>query len=277
MLGSMIPKRWALSLVLVGLVATVVGSYATAWGAGGGTLPGIVADPFMRLHRDSTDYSATSTWDGATQDGKTGVVVGIKKIVEDDGDATSTLPLASYAAELRYDGTCINVLGIRNGRKWTTSTSSTSTNPSSPTSTDVATFAGTSAGDSPTSTMAFAVLRLIGDKDTSCYLELAFTSLMDTSGNTILVATTTPVIAEFKRGNALQDATLNIGDALFTAQYLVGIRDGCTKIKRPGQAAETLCINPVNVVDVIPDGNINIGDVLFLKQNLVGIRDANFQ
>ena len=275
MLGSNIPKRWVLSLVLVGLVATVVGSYSTVWGAGGSTIPGIVAKPFMKLHRDSTDYSATSTWDGATQDGATGVVVGIKQIVEDDGSATSTLPtLGGYAAELRYDGTCINVLGIRNGKHWTTSTS---TIDNTATSSVVTTFSGYSAGDTPTSTMAFAVLRLIADKDTTCNLEVVFTDLMDTSGNTIVVATSTPVIGEFKRGNALQDASLNIGDALFTAQYLVGIRGGCRAIKRPGVAAEMTCINPVNTVDVIPDGNINIGDVLFIKQQLVGIRDANFQ
>ena len=247
-----------------------LGTSAPSSPSNGATPTPFKAYPFMRLHRDSTDYSGTATWDGPGT-GTTGVIVGITDVRDAGGTPISGVLLAGYQAELRFVGTCLNVLDIRAGRDFAAPVQYIST------STGVAYFNQANiSGDEPESIMAFAKVRLIGDKNAICNLEVVFTDLVDVNGVSIAVDTT-PVIAEFRRGNALDDANFNIGDALFTSQYLVGLRSGCTAIKPPGGAPVMTCINPVNVVDVIPDGSINIGDVLFIKQNLVGLRDDNFQ
>jgi len=105
---------------------------------------------------------------------------------------------------------------------------------------------------------------------------VVFTGLVDKDGGSIAVDST-PVIGEFRRGNARQDGIVNIADPLFVAQYLVGLRSGCTALKTPGGAGDITCMNPVNAADVVPDGAVDIGDALFIKQHLVGLRDDRFE
>jgi len=127
--------------------------------------------------------------------------------------------------------------------------------------------------------MAFAVLRLVGDANTACNLEVVFTDVKDTSGDTLLVATSTPVIAEFRRGNAREDAIVNIFDVLFGAQYDVSMKAGCVGIRAPGGAGDTSCVNVVNLASVKTDGardRPNIFDVLFIAMLDVSMRDINY-
>jgi len=234
------------------------------------SVAGLTAYPFMRLHRDSSDYSGTEAWDGDSEDGATGVIMGIDEVRDGGGNPVAPL-LAGYEAELRYDGLCINILEIRAGRDFAGVVSNIDN------TLGVASLIATNvSGDRPDSNMAFAVVRLVGDATTACNLEVVFTNLIDVDAGAIS-ATSTQVIAEFKRGDVLEDGALNVGDAPFLAQYLVGVRPGGTAMKPPGGPGDLTCMNSVNAVDVIPDGVINVGDLLFLKQRLVGLRDDAFQ
>jgi len=236
------------------------------------SVAGLTAYPFMRLHRDSNDYSGTETWDGAG-DGAVGVIVGIDE-VRDGGGNPVALRLGSYTAELQYDGTCINVLALRDGRDFPVATSTISNGAG------LTQFSGTNApGDQPDSVAAFALLRLVGDANAICNLEVVFTSVFDVDAAEISV-TSTQVIGEFRRGNARQDEIQSIADALFGAQYLAGMRAGCVAITPPGGSGDTTCTSPVNMAGVKTDGVFDIAsiaDVLFIAQRLAAILDDGFQ
>ena len=78
----------------------------------------------------------------------------------------------------------------------------------------------------------------------------------------------------FRRGDAKNDGTINVADALFGAQYLAGLR-----LADPVGGDATL-VHPLNTASVKDDGiagdKINIADVLFIAQGLVGLRDTCF-
>jgi len=233
---------------------------------------GLTAYPFMKLHRDSTDYSGTEAWDGAG-DGAVGVIAGIGAARDIGGNLTAPR-LGSYSAELRYDGTCVNVLGFRDGRDISVATSNIDNGGG------LAQFSGTDAtGDHPDSIAAFALVRLVGDADTTCNLEVGFTSLENTDSDAIAIDST-QVIGEFRRGNARQDDRVGIGDVLFGAQYLAGLRAGCVSITAPVGSGDLTCVNLVNYGGVSTDGAFDIpsvGDYLFIAQHLVGLRDDRFE
>jgi len=166
------------------------------------------------------------------------------------------------------------VLGFRNGRDLPVGTSDIDNGAG------LAQFSGTDAiGDHPDSITAFALVRLAGDADTVCTLEAVFTSLENTDSDTIAIDSA-QVIGEFRRGNARQDDRVGIGDVLFGAQYLAGLRAGCVTITAPGGSGDLTCVNLVNYGGVSTDGAFDIpsvGDYLFTAQYLVGLRDYRFE
>jgi len=237
------------------------------------SVAGLTAMTFMRVHRDSTDYSSDAAWDGDAEDGATGVIVGIDEVL--DGGGSPVAPrVGSYQAELRYDGSCISVLGFRNGRDFTFTATSTDDGAG------LAQFSGSSAaGDHPDSIMAFALVRLVGTADMTCNLEAVFTSVEDADSDAIAVDSA-QVAGEFRRGNARQDDIVGIGDVLFGAQYLAGLRAGCVAVTAPGASADLTCMNVLNFAGVSTDGASDIasvGDYLFIAQYLVGLRNAGFE
>ena len=63
---------------------------------------------------------------------------------------------------------------------------------------------------------------------------------------------------------------INIADALFIAQNLVGLRQACTDM------VDNTCLHSVNAASVRQDGILDkttIADALFIAQFLVGLRD----
>jgi len=261
-------RRPFLMLLAIMLVAATVSLWQVAKATNGGT---VTAYPFMKLHRDSVDYSATSTWDG-TGDGATGVIVGISE-VHDQGGSPVTISLGAYQAELRYATSCISILEVREGRDFTLSASNID-DPSG-----LAQFNGVSvSGDEPDSIMAFALVRLIGDKNAVCNLEVVFTSLTDVDGASVPIDST-QIVGEFRRGNAREDGTVNIADVLFGAQHLAELRGGCVALKAPGASGDLTCMNPVNLAGVNTDGDsdlVTVADHLFVAQQLVGLRDESY-
>ena len=96
----------------------------------------------------------------------------------------------------------------------------------------------------------------------------AITSLTDADGNSISV--TSDLVQNFLRGDARADGVINIADALFIAQFLVGLRAECTEV------VDTNCMHPVNGASVKHDGAFDektVVDALFIAQLLVAIRD----
>ena len=73
-----------------------------------------------------------------------------------------------------------------------------------------------------------------------------------------------------QRGDARSDGVINIADALFIAQYLVGLRPVCTDV------VDNSCLHSVNTASVRQDAAFDektIADALFIAQYLVGLRD----
>lgn len=98
------------------------------------------------------------------------------------------------------------------------------------------------------------------------------TTLTDDGGNSVDVIP--PGLSRtLLRGDARADGEINIADALFIVQYLVGSRDACTAV------VDTTCLHSVNAASVRHDGDFDkktIADALFIAQYLVGLRDENY-
>ena len=133
----------------------------------------------------------------------------------------------------------------------------------------LATFNGiATAGVPAPADLSQAVTRPVGSNQLTCQVTLDVTSLTDNGGNPVQVTTSQAQILQ--RGDARADGTINIADALFIAQYLVGLRDACTA------ALDTTCLHLVNAASVRQDGAFDkttIADALFIDQYLVGLRD----
>jgi hypothetical protein len=101
---------------------------------------------------------------------------------------------------------------------------------------------------------------------------MALIGLSDIDGNSLGVDPP-QLTRNLLRGDARADGVVDIGDALFMAQYLVGSRPACT-----GEV-NTTCLHSVNAASVKPDGPFDrktIADGLFIAQYLVGLRDENY-
>ena len=119
------------------------------------------------------------------------------------------------------------------------------------------------------SAVAKLVIRLTGNALTVCTLNIAFHQIIAASDPGLNVPEEAPqsMSLTFLRGDANGNGVVNIADAMFIAQYLVGIRP----------LSDIMLINAASVKQ---DGSIgdtiNIADAMFIAQYLVGLRDANY-
>ena len=173
--------------------------------------------------------------------------------------------IGGYEAEFTYDGSILNVLDVRLKPPIDTGSSNID-NPAGLTRlVSVAPLGAEAPVD-----LAFLPMRLVGCALDQCQGTLNFTNLFDYDGN-LLVASAPEIGYSFQRGDAKADGDVNIADALFIAQYLVGVRDlgdGLDKV----HAVNSASVKHDNGCD-----EINIADVLFIAQYLVGIRDCYFE
>jgi parallel beta-helix repeat protein len=109
-------------------------------------------------------------------------------------------------------------------------------------------------------TVANVVLRAIGTAGQTSPLNLTVTTLSDNNGVTIqaTVNNGTFTISSIKKGDVTGDGNVDITDALFIAQYTVGLR--------------TLSPTQLAAGDVNCDGKVDITDALFIAQYTVGLR-----
>ncbi|MBT9142797.1 MAG: hypothetical protein DDT29_01193 [Dehalococcoidia bacterium] len=119
----------------------------------------------------------------------------------------------------------------------------------------------------PNNTMVAKVVpRLIGSATKSYRLTIAF-QVIGAAAEELNVPEEHPNSLTFLRGDATGDGSVNIFDAMFIAQKVVGLRGLDT-------------VNAVNAASVKHDGakgdKINIFDAMFIAQYVVRLRDANF-
>lgn len=181
------------------------------------------------------------------------------------GETVLGIPIATYEAMALYDPAGIEILTVRPGGPPFDDPVFSINNPEGYTSFSQSTVAGIE----PPISVANLVPRLVGCATDSYELAVTFDLIADTDDNVIPQDGAAPMT--FRRCDARADGTVNIADALFIAQYLVGLRDLGDGIDK---------VNPVNAAAVKHDGGcdvINISDVLFICQYLVGQRDCYFE
>ena len=206
--------------------------------------------PSLDLHQDSAD-------------GATGLRVGVDRLPDPSTNGGVAVLLAEYQTRLSYNPACASVLDVR-GLDF----------PVDPLSIDnatgVTTFGGSSAATSAPIGLAHALTRLLGSNLVACQLDLEMVSLQDGGGQALPIDPT--ILAHtLLRGDARAHGVINIADALFIAQYLVGLRPACTDV------VGTTCLHSVNAASVRQDGTFDrktIADALFIAQYMVGLRDG---
>ena len=198
-------------------------------------------------------------------DGAAGIIAQVTRVIDGAGNETATL-LGSFQAQLTYDGTCINILDVRE-----LDFSISNLIISNPTG--VTTFAGSSSnGVLAPADLAQALTSLVGGNQRECAIAFDVTSLTDQAGTALDVVSQGSSIS-VRRGDARADGVISIADALFIAQYLVGLRAACT------DTVDTTCLHSVNAASVRQDvaaDQKTIADALFIAQYLVGLRDEFF-
>jgi hypothetical protein len=131
-------------------------------------------------------------------------------------------------------------------------------------------FAATKApapGQPNNTAVAKLVLRLTGSAEVSHNITVTFQEIIAAETG-LKVPAVKPISLAFHRGDANGDGRVNIVDAMFIAQKVVGIRGLDT-------------VNALNAASVRHDGaggdRVNIVDAMFIAQHVVRIRDKYFE
>ncbi|MEW6141884.1 MAG: C1 family peptidase [Chloroflexota bacterium] len=117
------------------------------------------------------------------------------------------------------------------------------------------------------STVAKLVPRLTGDCNTTYVLDIAFQQIIAAAGGQNVPEQQSSQIT-LRRGDVKLDSTVDIFDAMYIAQYVIG--------NRPLSQ-----INPLNAASVKQDGasgdKIDIFDAMYIAQYVVGLRNSRFE
>ena len=209
--------------------------------------PNLRADPSFALLQNSLD-------------GATGLKIDITRVYDPSTGDDEAIPLGAFQAQLTYVGTCINLLDVRE-LDFTLTAANIDNN------TGLAAFNGVDSLGVPwPADLGHALTRLVGSNQISCQVTMEITFLTDGGGNTI--GAVPPGLSHtLLRGDARADGAVNIADALFIAQHLVGLRPACSDV------VDSTCLHSVNAASVRQDGAFDqktIADALFIAQYLVG-------
>ena len=203
-------------------------------------------------------------------------MVVVNKVIEATIDPDTGLPelvqggIGGYQDQLTYNGALINIVEVRPGDAPFDAITNTAIDDLN----GVATFSHTQAVDTPQAPIRVAkvAVRLAGCTTDEATLNDSFTSIQSTTGAT--VQEVAPSALTFRLGDAKADGVIDTADALFAAQYMVGLR----AIDPVG--GDPTLVHPVNIASVKDDGiagdKISVADVLYILQGLVGLRDDCF-
>jgi YVTN family beta-propeller protein len=238
-------------------------------GSGSSPIPGQVSAYVFLVGRGEAqvqpqaDSALTLFQDPA--EGATGVRPGVSRVFDSATGQDLELLLNDYQAQFNYDGSCFNVLDVREGDFDISDIIIDNTG-------GQATFTGTTpAGAAAPTDLSLVLTRLLGTALQICPLTLELTSLNDSDGNSIEVPDA--LGRDFLRGDAQVDGDVTIGDARFIAQYLLESRQACTTV------IDSDCLHSVNAASVRHDGEFDrktIADALFIAQFLQGLRDESY-
>jgi hypothetical protein len=191
------------------------------------------------------------------------LTVYIDRIKNADTDVTELIPggIGSYSAIATFNTTGVEVIDVRGVAPYDSPV------PVYGSGTVTFSVASVASPEQPNnSPVAKLVIRLNGDCVTSYDIDIAFTEIIAFSDPGLNVPEENPNSANILRGDAKEDGVVNIVDAMFAAQYTVGLR--------------TLSeLNIINAACIRHDGTgdiINIVDAMFVAQYTVGLRDNEF-
>jgi hypothetical protein len=204
----------------------------------------------VSLHQDSAD-------------GATGIRVGMDRVFDHITGQSIPALLGAFQAQLSYDSSCINILGVRELDFAIAATNIDN-------SAGLATFNGFATGGAlAPAYLGHALTRMVGSVRQNCTVEVAVVDLKDLDGNSVGVSPFT-LSLDILRGDARPDGVVDISDVLFIAQYLAGVRGACTA------TIDATCMHSVNAASVRQDGafdQTSIADAMFTAQYLVGSID----
>lgn len=202
------------------------------------------------------------------------VAVATAGVLQFLGAATAPGGILNYDAEVRYDGTLINILpstGVRGGDVPFDAVPNNVIDNSGDTI-DITTFDdSTGAADTQAPiTLAKLVVQLIGCSNEPAVLSVEILDVRSVDEPSTPIAG--DIVAKtLLRGDARADGTVDVADVLFIAQFLVGSRDAGEDL--PGQFTLTHPINAASPKQDSGGDTINIADALFIAQLLATLRN----
>jgi hypothetical protein len=177
------------------------------------------------------------------------------------GETLSSL-IGCYQARALYDPAGIQMLNVRPGDPPFDSPIFNIDNPGG----NTGFVQYTVAGDEPPTMVAKLVPSLVGCTLNSYELDVTFDLIADIYGGEIMQMA--PQKLTFRRGDVNGNGEVNIIDAMFGAQYLVGLRS----------IGDIHQLNMASVHHNGGNGDIkNIIDCMYIAQYVVGIRDCYFE
>ncbi|MBI4334357.1 MAG: PD40 domain-containing protein [Chloroflexi bacterium] len=197
----------------------------------------------------------------------------IKRVRNPSSDANVLAPggIKAFDFTLAYaggsTGNAINVMDVKGAGPFSTVTP---TIQNAAGSTRVSATQSSSAPQAPLTLVGVAP-RIIGSASVAQTISLTFTSLLDVTSGANIPADGVKTFT-VRRGDARNDGTVDMSDALFIAQYRVGIRE-------PGETTSfTHIVNgaSVKLESTVTGEKLDMNDALFIAQYRVGLRDDSF-
>ncbi|MEW6143075.1 MAG: dockerin type I repeat-containing protein [Chloroflexota bacterium] len=117
------------------------------------------------------------------------------------------------------------------------------------------------------STLVRLVVKLTGDCNTNYVLNVPFQTISAADGQANIPEDSTKSLT-FRRGDAKPDGVVNVFDAMYIAQYIVGTR----------QLSELGVVNAACVKhDGVSGDKLDVFDAMFIAQMIVGLRNNRFE
>ncbi|MEW6142140.1 MAG: hypothetical protein AB1597_03145 [Chloroflexota bacterium] len=116
------------------------------------------------------------------------------------------------------------------------------------------------------STVVKLLIKLTGDKDAAYTLNVSFQSITAASGGQNVPEDSAKSLT-FRRGDASNNGTVDIFDAMYIAQYIVGVRP----------ASQISAVNAACVKHDTGGDKLDIFDAMYIAQMVVGVRNSGFE
>lgn len=182
-------------------------------------------------------------------------------------DVPAAQGIGAFDATVNFDRAGINILDIKGYGSFAGAVTTNVHN-----DTGTASFNAFQVGGNPQAPTTLVQLtpKLSGSSANTYSLQVSFNTISDVVGAE--APQDAPKSISLRRGDARADGIINIGDALFIAQMLAGLRTAGADLATQ--------VNTINAASAKPDDaagdKVTIADALFIAQMLAGLRNANF-